>query len=79
MTEEQTTETAADLRSAGCFCLGMGPELSSILRKLGPPEEVQEHFRNARVEILKGIRSMIDSRIEHLQRHKQKGTAIKVE
>lgn len=79
--EEQTagTETAADLHSAGCFCLGVGPELSSLLRKLGPSEEVQQHFRNARIEILKGIRTVLDERIEQLQRKHEKGTPINVE
>ena len=62
-----------------CGCAGIGPEISSILRKLGPSDEVRQHFKNARVEMLKGIRQMIDERIEHLNRAQQKGTHVPVD
>jgi hypothetical protein len=42
-------------------------------------EVTNDHFRNARVEFLKGIRSLIDSRIEHLSRQETKGTRVVVE
>jgi hypothetical protein len=39
-----------------------------------------EHFRNSRIEFLKGIRSIIDQRIEHLSRHEaRQGTHVTVE
>ena len=39
-----------------------------------------DHFRNSRVEFLKGLRSLLDSRIEHLSRaSEQKGTHVTVE
>jgi hypothetical protein len=37
------------------------------------------HFRNARVEFLKGIRSVIDDRIAYLSREERKGTHVVVE
>ena len=38
------------------------------------------HFRNSRIEFLKGVRSLIDQRIEHLSRHEaQHGTRVTVE
>jgi hypothetical protein len=40
---------------------------------------VTKHFRNARVEVLKGIRQMIDYRIEQLERTGQRGQKITVE
>jgi len=42
-------------------------------------EATNDHFRTARVEFLKGIRSLIDSRIEHLSREETKGTRVVVE
>ena len=40
----------------------------------------RDHFRNSRIEFLKGIRSLIDQRIEHLSRHQpQQGTHVTVE
>jgi len=43
-------------------------ELKSFLRSLEPSPEVTGHFRNARIEVLKGIRQAIDNRIEYLNR-----------
>ncbi len=54
-------------------------EVKNFLRLLEPPGEVTQHFRNARVEVLKGIRQMIDYRIEQLERTGQRGQKIAVE
>lgn len=37
------------------------------------------HLRNARIEVLKGFRSLIDERISSLERAKKKVTKVKVE
>jgi len=37
------------------------------------------HFRNSRVEFLKGLRSLIDDRIAHLTGDEAKGTHVTVE
>ncbi len=42
-------------------------------------EASQDHFRNARVEVLKGIRSLLDDRIANLSRKESKGTPVTVE
>lgn len=42
-------------------------------------EATQGHFRNARVEFLKGIRSLIDARIARLSRQETKGSTVTVE
>jgi hypothetical protein len=44
-----------------------------------PPAGAGQHFRQARIEFLKGIRALIDHRIERLSRASQKGTRIVVE
>ncbi len=72
MTTEKST--------CGCGCMGAGPAITNLMEKLGPPEEVRSHFRAARVEILKGLRALIDSRIAHLSRSaEEKGTTVPVE
>jgi hypothetical protein len=53
--------------------------MSDLFRKMGPGAEARRHFRNARIELLKGIRSFIDERIETLSRHEQKGAHVNVE
>ena len=45
----------------------------------GPPEAAAEHFREARLEILRGIREFIDHRIARLSKDKPKGSRIVVE
>jgi hypothetical protein len=73
--EEQTTAPPPH----GCvFCNVVGPQVEAFLNHLWP-EPTQEHFRNARIEMLKGFRSMLDARIDRLSKHAQKGTKVTVE
>jgi hypothetical protein len=59
---------------------GLCHEFKQLLRSLEPSPKVTEHFRNARIEVLKGMRQVIDNRIEHLSRSSaQPGRKIVVE
>jgi len=59
----------------GCFyCLNVKP----FFRKAWS-DASRDHFRNARVEFLKGMRSVLDDRIAGLSRHEAKGTRVTVE
>ncbi len=62
-----------------CLCQGAGPALSDLLRRLGPPEEVRRHFEAAQLEILKGLRALLDARIERRSKSSGKGAKIPVE
>jgi hypothetical protein len=43
-------------------------------------EATRHHFRNSRIEFLKGVRSLIDERIAQLSKHEEhKGTHVTVE
>jgi hypothetical protein len=53
--------------------------VKDFLRSLEPSPDVTQHFRNARIEVLRGLRQMIDNRIEHLNRRQQSGQKITVE
>ncbi|SPF55203.1 conserved hypothetical protein [Candidatus Sulfopaludibacter sp. SbA4] len=61
---------------AGCFfCTTAKPLMEHVWH-----EATREHFRNSRIEFLKGLRSLIDDRIAHLSRHDEpKGTHVTVE
>ncbi len=74
--EETKGSTAGEAqRPAGCFvCSTALP----ILEKMWS-DATRDHFRNSRIEFLKGIRSLLDDRIEHLSRHESKGTRVTVE
>lgn len=62
-----------------CICGGAGPALTEFLKNLGPNEATKSHFTQARVEFLKGLRAMIDSKIEELSKTEEKGTKVTVE
>ena len=64
---------AAD--APGCFyCLNVKPFVRHVWS-----EATKDHFRNSRVEFLKGLRSIIDERINHMAQHEAKGTHVTVE
>ena len=68
-------ENKHDHAPGGCFvCQIAMPFLKDLW-----PEGAREHFRNSRVEFLKGMRSLLDDRIERLSRHEQKGQHVTVE
>jgi hypothetical protein len=72
-------ETTAGPVQGDCLCMGAGPQATAILKSIGGGHAT-EHFRNSRIEFLKGLRSLLDSRIERLQRREQKhGTSVPVE
>ena len=70
--EAENTHTHAP----GCFvCQTAIPLLEKCWS-----DATRDHFRNSRVEFLKGLRSLIDDRIAHLSSEPQsKGTHVTVE
>jgi len=65
-----------------CWCKEINEEmakLGNVIKGLGPSDQVKEHFRNSRVEFLKGLRRMIDEKIERAQSHQSHGTTVPVE
>jgi hypothetical protein len=64
---------------SGCFCRGFGPQATAFAESMWS-KATRDHFRNSRVEFLKGLRSLIDERIERLSRRaEQKGTSVPVD
>lgn len=74
---EEMPETGTSAHE--CFCMGAGPQVSAALR-MGS-EKTREHFRTARVEFLKGLRNLLDERIEALSQedNAKKGAKIEVD
>jgi hypothetical protein len=77
--EPPGSQQSARTSPEACFCQQAGQAFRKLTEVFGPPEEAAKHFRQARVEALKGIRSLIDDRIEVLSRSHAKGTKINVE
>jgi hypothetical protein len=62
----------------------LGRFLSWMEGKISPSSEFREHMAKSRIEFLKGIRSLIDKRIDELEKRDSKkagkrATRIKVE
>jgi hypothetical protein len=78
MSEQEATQQNATQPPIQERCLCR--ELVNQLREaFDVSPKVREHFTNSRIEFLKGIRAVIDSRIEHLSNTGQRGTKIAVE
>lgn len=72
------TKRSTNKTGCPCLCIGAGPAISEFLRRLGPPEDARKHFETARLEILKGMRALLDSRIEQFSKPRSKGEKIEV-
>ena len=73
--EEKTSQEEQAPRQPGCFvCTTALPLIEHLWS-----EATRDHFRNSRIEFLKGVRSLIDDRIAHLSRQESKGTHVTVE
>jgi hypothetical protein len=68
-------KTAGAAPRGGCIVCGT---IMPMLDRMWS-EATNDHFRNSRIEFLKGIRSLIDDRIAHLSRNESKGTRVVVE
>ena len=73
------TKKTQNIRSGPSLLAEAGPLLSECLRRIGPPEEARQHFQAARVESLKGLRALLDARIDQVSKSKAKGQKISVE
>jgi hypothetical protein len=71
---EEETATTAEAPHGGCLFCEILPMLERRWSEAG-----RGHFKNARIEFLKGVRSLIDDRIEQLSREERKGARVVVE
>jgi hypothetical protein len=74
MEERQETAQARE----ECACRAAWRQIREILPE-PPSDRTRGYFRNSRIEFLKGIRSLIDDRIDRLQQAGAKGTTVVVE
>ncbi len=80
-TTGEKAATSAETGSAaqGCMCGGKGPAICAILRTMMPSDAAGEHFRNAKLELLKGFRELLDQRIQAMSGAQTRGTKLNVE
>jgi hypothetical protein len=75
MPENTSAESQPHAHQPGCFVCTTAIPLFERLWS----EATRDHFRNSRIEFLKGVRSLIDDRIAHLSKTEPKGTHVTVE
>jgi len=77
---DTASEQAQVKRETDCLCGTIRKGLEEAAELFFPPETACNHFREARIEFLRGIRDIVDQRIERLSRSKStSGTRIVVE
>jgi hypothetical protein len=77
MSEQETTQPGTPaVGHESCLCREV---LDQVRECFGVSPDVREHFTNSRIEFLKGIRAIIDSRIDRLSKASAHGTKIAVE
>jgi hypothetical protein len=74
--EPPNTSSRASAASVASAFMNAFNELG---RSIAPPEKVETHFREARKQVLLGLRELIDDRIEKMSKAETKGTRIVVE
>ena len=73
--EENNAAAGSHSHAGGCFfCTTAMPMLENLVSTA-----TRDHFRNSRVEFLKGLRSLLDEKIAHLSSEESKGTHVTVE
>ncbi len=72
----ETAETKTP-HAETCVCREVAHHLTAMFGIRS--EGAREHLRNARIEVLKAMRTVIDDRIEYLSRAGAKGTKLSVE
>jgi hypothetical protein len=65
--------------NANTTCEAASDAFWKLMEACGLPREATSHFRQARIEVLKGVREVIDHRIENLSRANRKGTRVAVD
>lgn len=64
---------------ASNFCRDAERAVAAIVLHLQPPEDARRHFQTARLEVLKGLRALLDARIARRSGLRSKGQQINVE
>jgi hypothetical protein len=79
------SETAQGMGNTGAsapidaICDFVRKTLETVADCVIPPEEARKHFRESRIEFLRGVRTIIDHRIDHLSDKNRGGAKVNVE
>ena len=77
--EQTTGQSSRAYPNVDAFCDALRDGLRQVADSVTPPETAMGHFRESRIEFLRGIREIIDHRINRMSRTKNAGTSVVVE
>ncbi|MBV9267893.1 MAG: hypothetical protein JO061_17120 [Acidobacteriaceae bacterium] len=75
----QGTQGSAGNAHIDSICDFVRETLESMSDVITPPEQACQHFRESRLEFLRGVRAIVDHRIDRLSRKNQSGERVNVE
>lgn len=61
------------------LCDSIREGLHHLADMVTPPQSARDHFRESRIEVLKGIRDIVDHRIDRLSRRQSQGSRVPVD
>ncbi len=61
-----------------CLCLGLGPQLTALLRRVVATDALANQLRTGELEALRFLRALIDQRIAGLSPDEPQGRGTKV-
>jgi hypothetical protein len=76
---ETKSETSNEQTTERCACMDARQAARRLMKMFETPAGAKQHFRQARIEMLKGVRELLDHRIQQLSQEPHKGTRITVE
>lgn len=81
MTQEQDSSAGNTGRKPypDCFCGAVRDAFDKLNDAFIPPENVRQHFREAGVQVLMGIREILNNQIDHLNRTGSQGAKVPVD
>jgi hypothetical protein len=78
-TQQEQTYRKPTAAPIDAVCDSIREGLHQIADFFTPPQSAIEHFRESRIEMLRGFRDILDHRIERLSRRRTQGTRVTVD
>jgi hypothetical protein len=81
MTESAQDPSGSSRQSAPVDAIfdGLRKGFEAVCSAVTPPEEAARHFREARIEVWRGVRALVDHHIDRLSRNTAPGSRVVVE
>jgi hypothetical protein len=76
---EQNHSHAGEHTARRCAICELTEAAGRFMEAFGPSEKVTGHFKQSKIEFLKGVRAMIDEKLEDLSDQPVKGSRVVID